>query len=134
VCQQLRQISARQIDRALAPRKRELKRRRYGRTQPGTLLKHIPVKTDCWDVAVAGFTELDIVDHCGARGKGEFAHSLNVTDVHTAWVETRAVLGRGEVRVQEALEAIRQVLPFRLRAGPALPVTDDWCGQRLGVL
>ncbi|HET7877055.1 MAG TPA: integrase [Methylomirabilota bacterium] len=116
VCQHLRQISARQIDRVLAPHKRELKRRRYGRTKPGTLLKHhIPVKTDRWDVAEPGFTELDLVAHCGARGEGEFAHSLNVTDVHTTWVETRAVLGRGEVRVQEALEAIRQLLPFRLR-------------------
>jgi len=40
---------------------------------------------------------------------------LNVTDIHTTWVETRAVLGRGETRVQTALDEIRQVLPFRLR-------------------
>jgi hypothetical protein len=46
---------------------------------------------------------------------GEFAHSLNVTDIHTTWVETRAVLGRSEVGVQEALEEIRQALPFRLQ-------------------
>lgn len=47
VCQQLRRISARQIDRRLAPHKRELKTRRYDGTKPGTLLKHgIPVKTD----------------------------------------------------------------------------------------
>ncbi len=40
---------------------------------------------------------------------------LNVTDIHTTWVETRAVLGRGERGVQTALDEIRQVLPFRLR-------------------
>jgi hypothetical protein len=39
---------------------------------------------------------------------------LNVTDIHTTWVETRAVLGRGEVRVRDALASIRQALPFRL--------------------
>jgi hypothetical protein len=116
VCQQLRRISPRQIDRRLGPTKRQLQTRRYGRTKPGTLLKHhIPLKTDHWDVAVPGFTELDLVAHPGHRADGEFAHSLNVTDIHTTWVETRAVLGRGEGRVQTALEEIRQALPFRLR-------------------
>jgi hypothetical protein len=115
VCQQLRRISPRQIDRRLRATKRQLQTRRYGRTKPGTLLKHhIPLKTDHWDVAVPGFTELDLVAHPG-HADGEFAHSLNVADIHTTWVETRAVLGRGEGRVQTALEEIRQVLPFRLR-------------------
>jgi len=116
VCAQVLRISARQIDRRLAGVKRTLKRRQYGRTRPGTLLKHhIAVKTDHWDVTTPGFTELDLVAHSGSRGDGEFAHSLNVTDIHTTWVETRAVLGKGERAVQQALEAIRQALPFRLR-------------------
>jgi hypothetical protein len=116
VCQQLQAVSSRQIDRVLRPAKRTLKTRRYGRTKPGTLLKHhIPVKTDRWDVGAPGFTETDLVAHAGGRGDGEFAHSLNVTDIHTTWNETRAVLGRGEIAVQEALDEIRQVLPFRLR-------------------
>ena len=51
----------------------------------------------------------------GDRADGEFAHSLNVTDIHTTWGETRAVLGRGEHRVQTALDEIRQALPFRLQ-------------------
>jgi hypothetical protein len=116
VCRQLRAISSRQIDRRLALAKRTLKTRRYGRTKPGTLLKHhIPLKTDHWDVTVPGFTELDLVAHAGDRADGEFAHSLNVTDIHTTWGETRAVLGRGEHRVQAALDEIRQALPFRLQ-------------------
>ena len=113
---QLRTISARQIDRRLAPRKRQLTRRLYGRTKPGTLLKHhIPVKTDHWDVTAPGFTEIDLVAHCGDRADGEFVHSLNLTDIHTTWVETRAVLSKGEVGVQQALETLRQALPFRLQ-------------------
>jgi hypothetical protein len=55
------------------------------------------------------------VAHAGHRADGEFAHSLSVTDIHTTWVETRAVLGRGETRVQTALDEIRQALPFRLQ-------------------
>lgn len=116
VCAQLTGISPRQIDRRLARVKRTLKRRQYGRTRPGTLLKHhIALKTDHWNVTTPGFTELDLVAHSGSRADGDFAHSLNVTDIHTTWVETRAVLGKSEIAVQQALEAIRQVLPFRLR-------------------
>ena len=114
--QQLQAISPRQIDRRLAPHRRQLKKRRYGWTKPGSLLKHhITLRTDRWDVAVPGFTEIDLVAHCGSLGDGEFVHSLNVTDIHTTWVETAAVLGKSQVAVQAALEEVRQALPFRLR-------------------
>ena len=45
---------------------------------------------------------------------GEFAHSLNVTDIHTTWTETRAALGKGETAVRDALDEISTALPFRL--------------------
>jgi hypothetical protein len=113
---QVRRISPRHIDRCLRADKRTLRRRQYGRTKPGTLLKHqIPLKTDRWDVHEPGFTEIDLVAHAGDRADGEFLHSLNVTDIHTTWVETRAVLGKGQLRVQAALDDIRRALPFRLR-------------------
>lgn len=51
---QLRAISPRQIDRRLLSRKRVLRRRLYGRTKPGTLLKHhIPI-TELTVTRVAG--------------------------------------------------------------------------------
>jgi len=113
---QVRRISPRQIDRCLRADKRTLRRRQYGRTKPGTLLKHqIPLRTDRWDVQEPGFTEIDLVAHSGDRADGEFLHSLNVTDIHTTWVETRAVLGKGQLRVQAALDDIRRAVPFRLR-------------------
>jgi len=109
-------MSPRQMDRCLAGDRRTLQRRLYGRTKPGSLLKHhIPLKTDRWDVEEPGFTEIDLVSHSGDRAEGEFAHSLNVVDIDSTWVETRGVLGKSQVRVQEALEQIRQALPFRLR-------------------
>ena len=113
---QLLAISPRQMDRRLAPHRRQLTKRLYGRTKPGTLLKHhIPLKTDRWDVATPGFTEIDLVAHCGSLGDGEVVHSLNLTDIHTTWVETAAVLGKSQAAVQTALEELRQALPFRLR-------------------
>jgi hypothetical protein len=44
---QLLSISPRRMDRRLAVKKKQQRRRIYGRTKPGYLLKHhIPVKTD----------------------------------------------------------------------------------------
>ncbi len=112
---QLLAISPRQVDRRLRERKQRLKRRRYGGTRPGLLLKHqIPVKTDAWDVQVPGFTEVDLVSHSGNAARGEFAYSLNLTDLHTTWTETRAVLGKGEAGVLAAFDDLAATLPFRL--------------------
>ena len=69
--QQLLGISARQIDRRLQAKKQAQRRRIYGRTKPGCLLKHqIPAKTDSWDVKTPGFAEMDLVSHSGNSGAG----------------------------------------------------------------
>ncbi len=113
--QQLLQISPRSMDYRLGPHKRVQQRRLYGRTKPGTLLKHhIPLKTDRWDVERPGFTEIDLVSHSGSSASGDCCHSLNLTDIHSTWTETRAVLGKGQEGVRQALEEMRQALPFLL--------------------
>jgi hypothetical protein len=135
---QLLKISPRQMDRRLKAQKTQRRRRIYGRTKPGYLLKHhIPVKTDRWDVQSPGFTEADLVSHSGHSASGEFAHTLNVTDIHTTWTESLAVLGRGEEPVQRGLNEIATILPF-----PLLGVDTDngsefinyhlkrWCDAR----
>ena len=82
---------------------------------PGSLPKHnIPIKTDHCDVTTPGFTEVGLVSHSGNSSKGEFIHSLNQTDIHTTWVETRTVLGKSQHRVKEAIEDMRLALPFKL--------------------
>jgi transposase InsO family protein len=115
VQKQLLTISPATIDRRLKSRKRQLKKRLYGRTKPGTLLKHhIPIKTDSWDVKTPGFTEIDLVSHSGNSAAGEFVQSLNVTDIYSTWVESRAVMGKGQIGVLNAMQEIEQALPFKL--------------------
>jgi transposase InsO family protein len=112
---QLLAISPRSIDYRLAAHKRQQRRRLYGRTKPGVLLKHhIPIKTDRWDVQQPGFTEIDLVSHSGSSASGHFCHSLNLTDIYSTWTETRAVLGKSQKAVQQALDEMRQALPFAL--------------------
>jgi transposase InsO family protein len=114
--QQLLAMSARTMDRGLRPFKRRLGHRLYGRTKPGSLLKHqIPLQTSSWAESRPGFTEIDLVSHSGNAADGEFLHSLNVTDLATTWVETRAVLGKGQTGITNALAEISRDLPFPLR-------------------
>jgi len=115
VQKQLLSISPATIDRRLKAKKRQLKKRLYGRTKPGTLLKHhIPIKTDSWDVKTPGYTETDLVSHSGNSAAGEFIHSLNVTDIHCTWVESGAVMGKSQIAVLGAMQEIEQALPFKL--------------------
>lgn len=113
---QLLTISPRQIDRRLQTRKRTLKRRLYGTTRPGTLLKQlVPIKTDHWDVTQPGYLEIDLVSHSGSSAVGDFLHTLDAVDIHTGWVERHAVLGKGQHGILQALTTIEEHLPFALR-------------------
>jgi hypothetical protein len=107
-------ISPSTIDRSLRDKKRRLRRRIYGRTKPGTLLRHqIEVRCEHWDVQVPGYLELDLVSHSGECAEGEFIYSLNLTDIASTWDESRAVMGKGEEGVLQALQEIAQDLPFQ---------------------
>ena len=130
-------LSARTIDRALQAHRTALKQRLYGRTKPGTLLKHqIPVRTERWDTREVGWCETDTVAHCGESGEGEFAFSVNVTDIASTWTETRAVLGKGKRFVVAALDEMRRSLPFTLRGIDSDSGSEfinfhcyDWCKE-----
>ncbi len=112
---QLLAISPRQIDRRLQHVKRQVAKRIYGRTKPGTLLKHqIPIRTEHWEVQGPGWVEIDLVSHSGNWADGQFMYSLNLTDIFSGWVETIAVLGKGQRGVLTALERLVARLPFVL--------------------
>jgi hypothetical protein len=116
LAKELLAISARQMDRRLSPHKRTVKRRLYGTTRPGSLLKQmIPVKTDHWDVTMPGYLEIDLVSHSGPSAAGEFIYTLDCVDIATGWVERQAVMGKGQLGIIAALREIEQRLPFALR-------------------
>jgi hypothetical protein len=113
---QLRAMSPRTMDRRLRDHKKRLGRRLYGRTKPGTLLKHqIPIQTSAWKTTEPGFGEMDLVSHSGSCASGEYVHTLNFTDIATTWVESCAVMGRGQTGVCKALEDICEDLPFTVQ-------------------
>lgn len=114
-------VSPSTIDRTLRDKKRQLRRRIYGRTKPGTLLRHrIEVRCEHWDVKVPGYLELDLVSHSGSCAEGEFIYTLNLTDIASTWDESCSVMGKGEESVIEALQEITEALPF-----PVLGIDSD---------
>jgi hypothetical protein len=109
-------ISAATIDRLLKTERKKHLIKGRSHTKPGTLLKHqIPVRTFAqWDENKPGFVEMDLVGHEGGNSSGEFAQTLNVTDIATGWTESQAVRNKAQRWVFEALTDIRARLPFDL--------------------
>lgn len=104
------------IDRRLVPFRKNIWRRIHGTTKPGSLLKkQIPIVLSRWNEKMPGYAELDLVAHCGMSATGEFISTLNLTDLATGWTESSATMGKAQGRVKDALEAIKNQLPFRLR-------------------
>ncbi len=112
----LLRLSPATADRLL---KRERARTRpHGRTvtKPGTLLRQsIAVRTFAdWDEAKPGFTEVDLVAHCGETVQGEYLLSLNLVDIKTRWTECVPLRNKSQVAVIAGLDACRQRLPYPL--------------------
>jgi hypothetical protein len=112
----LRRISAATIDRMLRREKKMLRLKGRSHTKPSSLLKQqIPVRTfDGWDEGRPGMAEIDLVGHEGGVSRGEFAFTLNLTDVCTGWTEPRAMKNKAQKWTVQALDEIKAVLPFEL--------------------
>lgn len=109
-------ISPATLERKLQPARRRRRGRGRSTTRAGRLLKHqVPIRTFAdWNEARPGFTEIDLVAHCGESTRGEYLNTLSLVDVASGWLECGAVTYRSQREVFAALEAIRQRLPFGL--------------------
>ncbi len=85
-------------------------------TKPGTLLKQaIPIRTFTpWEDEHPGFLEIDLVAHCGNTTEGSYLNTLTATDLATGWTECQAVANKTQLAVSEAIQNMRQLLPFAL--------------------
>ena len=116
VTEKLLAVSPATIDRILAPQRKKLQLKGRSLTKPGTLLRHqVPVRTFSeWDEDRPGFSEIDLVAHEGGNASGDFAQTLDLTDVATGWTELAAVQNKAQVWVFAAIKDVRKRLPFPL--------------------
>lgn len=109
-------ISHATIDRLMLTMRSKYLKQGMATTKPGSILKkHIPIKTDQWDEKRPGFLEADTVAHCGSSAAGMFIYSINCVDIATSWTESRAVWGKGEIGVLNAIQNVEDHLPFPLK-------------------
>jgi hypothetical protein len=111
----LLKISSASIDRCLRPLRLRTPHG-WSTTKPGSLLKKlIPVRTFTeWNAERPGFLEIDLVAHCGNTTEGQYLCTLTCTDLCTGWTDVTAVLHRSQEAVSEAIQRMRQRLPFPL--------------------
>lgn len=115
--EKLIKVSPATIDRLLKKEKMKFKLKGRSLTKPGTLLKHqIPIRTfSGWNEKEPGFVEADLVGHDGGILRGEFLYSLDVTDVHTGWTETKAIRNKAQIWTFNALKEIKDRFPFPVK-------------------
>ncbi|MBU4179908.1 MAG: ISNCY family transposase [Actinobacteria bacterium] len=116
VREKLLSMSSSTADRLLRGDRKKLELKSRSRTRPGSLLKHqIPIRTFAdWDDARPGFLEMDLVGHDGGNTSGDYCQSLNATDISTGWTEPRGIKNKAQVWTFEAIEDMREALPFPL--------------------
>lgn len=115
VIKALRKISPATIDRLLKAVRFKFKKKGLSCTKPGSLLRNqIPIKTDQWNEFNPGFIESDTVHHCGDKVSGQYALTVNYTDIATQWTQQRAVWGKGESGVFEQTKDVEESLPFKI--------------------
>jgi len=108
-------ISAWTIDRIFGSFRRRYNKRGFSTTKPGSIIKEfVPIKTDQWDETRPGYLEADTVAHCGASMAGMFVFSLDMVDIATGWTFQRALWGKGERGVLEAMKDIESITPFKI--------------------
>lgn len=109
----LRKMSVASVKRCVGSFTRT--RRNFGgksTTQKSSVISMVPIRMDGWDEAETGVAQVDTVAHCGTSTVGDYAVTVNATDVATMWGTRRAQWNKGQEATKASLEAMRQDSPF----------------------
>ena len=109
--------SAATIDRLLAePRAAACGRLPRRLSARPSVRRSVAVRTFAdWRDPAPGCMEADLVAHCGSTVEGSFVHTLVLTAIATTWTECVPIVVREGTLIVEALDRLRQTMPFPLR-------------------
>ena len=110
VASKLRMMSSATIDRKLKHQREFLHlSRSKGGPKPSYILKQkIPIKLTEWDTSIVGYSEIDLVVHCGTSTLGEYVNTLSTTEISSGWWEGEAIMGKSQEHSFWALKEIRK--------------------------
>lgn len=110
----LKQISSSTVERIIHNH-RSLVAKGRSLTRQSMLKNKIPIRLLDANIIEPGFIEADTVAHCGTSMAGEFVNTLTMTDIYSGWTEVRAVWGKQSTAVLNAIKAVEDTLPFRIK-------------------
>lgn len=89
--------------------------RAWGTTRPSDLKEVIPIRRGPWKNPSPGRGEIDTVAHCGFTLAGDFAYTVQYTDVATVWTALSGQWNKGAAETRKSIEGIAGRLPFPLK-------------------
>ena len=84
-------------------------------TSPGAIHALIPIRTGPWNEAPVGTEQIDTVAHCGETTAGDYALTVNATDVATLWGSRRVQWNKSQEATVQSMEAMDADTPFPVR-------------------
>ena len=81
-------------------------------TKPSSLKEIIPVRRGPWQNPDPGFLEADTVAHCGNDVSGDFAYTVQLTDICLTWCFLEAQMGKEKRPTKKSVQAMRERSPF----------------------
>lgn len=85
-----------------------------GITKPSELKELVPIRRGPWDNPKPGNGEVDTVAHCGNTLVGDYAYTVQYTDVATIWTLLHAQWNKGMLATKNSLKAMHERSPFTL--------------------
>lgn len=133
----LLRMSLSTVKRRIGKMEKEGGRKGRSSTKPSVLKEIIPIRRGPWGNPEPGKGEVDTVAHCGHNLWGDFAYTVQYTDVATIWTCLAAQWNKGEEATRSSIERIQQRLPFGLLAIDPDSGSEfinwllkGWCDQR----
>jgi len=111
VLKELLQISASTIDRRLKLYK-NTKPKGLSSTTASLLKNRIPVRTLDAHAECPGIVNADTVAHCGTSLSGDFANSLTIVDLYSAWTVNRAIWKKEAEPTLKQIKKAESLFPF----------------------
>lgn len=81
-------------------------------TKPSSLKEIIPVRRGPWQNPDPGILEADTVAHCGNDASGDFAYTVQLSDICLTWCFLEAQLGKEKIPTRKSVQAMHERSPF----------------------
>jgi hypothetical protein len=85
-----------------------------GTTKPSELKELVPIRRGPWENPEPGQGEVDTVAHCGTSLIGDYAFTVQYTDVATIWTLLNAQWNKGMIATKDSLKVMYERCPFTI--------------------